>query len=486
MNELSWLEIDLSRLDANVAWWRGVLETGVPALECGGADPALAGARQASCCAKPLLRDGEADADDPKQRLRRRTPKLCAVVKANAYGLGAVQIAQRLERRGIDMLAVYAPSQAEELIDAGISTPILVLQPTRELERTGAVRAAATAGRLHLAINDPAQLNMVDLLGRAFDCRIPAHLHVDTGMSRAGLSQAQFLRVLSDLPRFRYALAAGVWSHLASPMEDVAFADEQLARLDQALGAAKGMLPPDILVHIGATHAACRGQRFHRGMVRIGLGLYGYGPDQLNAAGRVVVTSDALGARQCPVGTALLPVLRWLGRIIHIQRYPRGATVGYGCTHRLERDSILGVVPVGYADGYPQSLGNKATVRLADGCRERGCPQPLRTPLADAAAFPVLGAVSMDQIVIDLTPPSGADFGAAGAIEPGAVVELVSSDPASPLSLPNLARTAGTSAYELLCRLSPRLPRTYVSVEAVSAADTLPVRRPNVTVAVAR
>jgi alanine racemase len=262
-------------------------------------------------------------------------------------------------------------------------------------------------------------------------------------MSRAGLNQEQLVQMLADLPRFRYVRLAGLWSHLATAGDNLEFAYEQLARLEGVLAAHAGALDPDLLVHIAATHAACRDRRFHRGMVRVGLGLYGHGPDMLGAGPRL------------PLDRTLEPVLRWLARVIHVQSYRRGTPVGYGCTHHLRRDSVLGVVPVGYADGYPQALGNKGLVRVVES--DRNSP----------VLAPVVGAVSMDQIVIDLTDAPG--------VRAGATVELVSNDPTSPLSLPKLAAAAGSTPYEVLCRLSPRLPREYVSIETV-AAPAMPAR----------
>jgi alanine racemase len=411
MNELSWLEINLSRLDANLSWWRKLVAAG----------PSIEGI--------------------PQRPHTRHPTRICAVVKANAYGLGAVTIGQRLSAAGADMLAVYTPAQAEELVYAGVTTPILVLQPTRELERTEAVHAAAQAGRLHLAINDPAQLSMIDGLGRALACRLPIHLHLDTGMSRAGLSAAELAAMLQALPRYVNTRLVGLWSHFAAAGEDVSFAYEQVERLERALADNRAALdalapPPELIVHTAATAAACRDRRFQKDMVRVGIGLYGYGPELLAGQPGPLLPFDA----------PLQPVFRWIARIIHLQNYSRGTSVGYGCTHRLNRDSLLGVVPVGYADGYPLALSNKGAVRLIN-----------TTPGLAHALAPVLGKVSMDQIVIDLT-----DF---PRTQTGQMVELVSDDPASRLALPALAGAAGTSPYEMLCRLSPRLPRKYVSIE---------------------
>lgn len=431
MNELSWLEIRLDRLDDNIAHWRRTVGRS----------------------------------------------RICAVVKAGAYGLGAVPIARRLQLAGVDMLAVYTPAQAEELLDADIRRPILVLQPTRELEHTAATGDAVDHDRLHLAINDPTQLDLADRLGRSWARPVPVHIHLDTGMCRAGLNDRQFDLLLDDVPRYIGVRVAGVWSHMASADDDPAFANDQLARLDAALDRHRHALPPGLIVHAANTFAACRGSRFHRGMVRIGLGLYGYGPELMtDAPGDPGIGSPVqpdLG-RDDPAlpAPALRPVIRWAARIIHLQHYPAGATVGYNRTYRLTRDSLLGVVPVGYADGYPVALSNKGVVRLC-GPLSNSRPHPQRS----AACAPILGKVSMDQIVIDLTD-ADADARHAGQRPPalGDAVELLSPDPDSPCSLPRLASLAQTSPYELLCRLSPRLPRHYLDISATSVVPDLRAR----------
>lgn len=409
MNELSWLEIDLARLEENLAWWRRRLSQAAMV----GAEPAEVGALG---------------------------PRICAVVKANAYGLGAVAIAQRLVQAGVDMLAVYSTAQLEELIEAGVRRPVLVLMPTRELERTEAVRQAAVEGRIHLAVNDPEQLDLIDGLGRQLEVSLPVHLHLDTGMSRAGLSRAEFDRLLGELPMRRGVHLAGLFSHLATSQEDGAFDEEQLERFERAVQANRGRIPAGVLRHISATGGAYRGwaagrsdparrRRYHQDMVRLGIGLYGYGLEQMTNLPEPV---DVGG---------LQPVVRWLGRIIHMQRYPAGSPVGYGCTYRLKRESILGVVPVGYADGYPLSLSGQATVRVLGG---RG------------GWAAVLGRVSMDQIVIDLTDVAG--------VRVGDTVELLSNERGQACSLERLAELAGSSIYQILCQLSPRLPRQYLSL----------------------
>jgi alanine racemase len=279
-------------------------------------------------------------------------------------------------------------------------------------------------------VHDRAQAEFLDRLGRMTGIVLPVHLYLDTGMSRAGLSAPQFAAICQDLGRFPAIRVRGVYTHFAAAEEDLAFTEHQMEQLDAALDAWRAALGEDLVVHAANTYAVHRDRRFHRSMVRVGLGLYGYGPQ--------LMSGPLLSAEP-----AVQPIVRWVARIVHLQRYARGATVGYSRTHRLDRDSLLALVPVGYADGYPLSLGNRGVVRVAGAPGERPC----------SAA--VVGRVNMDQIVLDLTDsPHAARL--------GAEVELLGRDEDSPCPLHRLAALAGSSCYELLCRLSARLPRRYL------------------------
>lgn len=405
MRPTSWLEINLSRLAENVSLVRQMIGTSV---------------------------------------------RLCGVVKANAYGLGATRVAQRLASLGVDMLAVYSADQAEELVCSGVRVPILLLEPQREMARTSDLYRPAVAGHLHFTIHDPQQLDQVDRIGRQLGCRIPVHLYMDTGMSRSGLNAAQMATVLDRLAALTRTRLAGVYTHLATAESDAELAEAQMDLFEQFLDAHQARIGVGIVTHAANTFAMLRGGRYHHDMVRVGLGLLGYGVEMLKA-GPIL-----------PASGKLRPLVRWLSRINHIQRYTKGSAVGYGSTRRLSTDSLLAVVPVGYGDGYPLALGNRAVVRVWDHDEQT------------AVTAPVVGRVSMDQIVIDLTDSVGAPITptATTGWGIGNIVELVSDAPDSPCALPRLARLADSSPYEMLCRLSPNLPRRYLTPTAAYPAGS--------------
>ncbi len=409
--DLSWLEISLGRLERNITAIRHLIR------------PSGGGA------------DSKQTEESGVDRLRIAEPMVCAVVKKNAYGHGVVPVAHRLQKAGVDMLTVYDTHEAEELVSKAITCPILILMPVRALARTDALYRHAVAGKLHLTIHDTDQVSQVNQIGQTFGMTIPVHFYLDTGMSRGGLNVEQFAGLLESLDEYRHIRVAGIYSHLASSDCDADFAYEQLDRFESAVGEHAGRLANKTIVHIANTCGLLRDRRFHLDMVRPGISLYGYGP-QLLAPGPVMADTPQLE-----------PVLRWVSRLIHVQRYPRRTPVGYGSTHKLRKESVLGVVPVGYGDGYPVELSNKACVRIH--------PRNHAKPIYDAR---VLGKVNMDQMVVDLTEIAGEYPG--DLLE--SAVEVISSDPHAPNAMPRLAELARTHCYELLCRLPINLSRKYI------------------------
>ncbi len=362
--------------------------------------------------------------------------KLCAVVKADGYGLGVNPIAARLAAHGAAMLAVYSQDQARDIMRTMINCPVIMFSPLISLDRTDPLYRSLVSGKLHVVVHSLYQLQRIEAISQCFGCQVPVHLFIDTGMGREGFLPDQLPEMLTKISSHRHLKLAGICSHFASADDDPEFTDLQLSRMKQCLDEEKTLIGPGTVVHMANTHATLRSKRYHGDMVRVGLGLYGYGFENLRNSKTYLAEPDMLK-----------PIVRWLAKIVQIKSLPAGRTVGYNNTHKLIRDSKIGILPVGYADGYPGELSNNAMVRLLD---KQG--QPL-------AYAPVIGRVSMDQITIDLT-----DCADAGV---GMVVEVVSDDPACPCSLPKLASQANTTCYEILCRISPRLERVHIHADAL-------------------
>ncbi|MEO1236110.1 MAG: alanine racemase [Planctomycetota bacterium] len=366
---------------------------------------------------------------------------ICGVVKKDAYGLGGVTVAHRLTKAGCGMLAVYSPEDAEQLNAGAVTTPMLLLYPLRHLSRTEGLYRPAVAERLHLTIHDLDQLDQLDRLGRTFGMRLPVHLYVDTGMSRSGLSPEEFGQTLDTQGSRRYLRVAGVMSHLATASGDPARAQKQLDKFDQLLEQHRPAIPDDALVHVANSYGVLRAAAYHRTMVRPGLGLYGYGEHDL-------VGQPSIDDKDSTIWT---PSLRWLSRLVHVGVYPRRARVGYGATYPLQRKSTLGLVPVGYGDGYPLALSSDP-----DTHEPRAV---VRVRLDDTwHNAPVLGRINMDQLSVDLTELAKQTDTNLRDRD----VEVYSNDPDAPNALHRLAAAADTHCYEMLTRLSLNLPRVYV------------------------
>lgn len=368
---------------------------------------------------------------------KRPRPGVCAVLKADAYALGAVRLARRLEGLGVDMIAVYTPQQARELIDASIGTPILMLMPIRGLKRDDRLYRAACRGQLHLTVHDAPNLESLVAIADGLGISLPVHLELDTGMSRGGVPIGQdrsqaggLLARIDEHPRLRLA---GIYTHFASADRDEALTRTQHDRFTRWLAARRDLVPPECLVHEASTFGVFRARTYHARMVRVGLALLGYAEGEF-------ADPDEFELRR--FAARLRPALRWTSRVVQLKDVGRRATVGYRSTWRAKRPTRLALVPVGYADGYPLALSNKgvAGIELPGGAIEHA---------------PVVGRVSMDQLTLDVTDLPR------DAVRLGTTVELISALADAPNALPALASSAGTISHELLCRLSPRVPRAY-------------------------
>lgn len=434
MTHASWLEIDLARLDGNLSAWQDFLAGDrVQSVSPDGPRESSGGVELADETAAAAGRSGGIEPQ----------VGVCAVLKADGYGLGAVALAHRLAGRGIQMIAVYSPEQARDLAAGGLNCPLLLLMPVRDLGRADPLYRLAVAKRLHLTAHDCGQIQDLSRLSRKLGLALPVQLYVDTGMSRAGLQPEDLPRAVSMIQEARNLYLTGIYSHFSSPQSSWEATWEENERFLQSLAMVNDQIDADqVQIHAAGTFGALRDRAFHHQMVRLGLGLFGYGPELMEGENRVEIT---------PV---LAPILRWVSHVVHIQRYPAGATVGYDRTLTLERESVLGVVPVGYADGYPLALSGRGVVEVSRDLQQE-----------EPAEVPVLGRINMDQIVVDLTEVPG--------VEIGCRVNVISNRPGSAASLANLATAAGTNCYELLCRLSTRLARIYVRTEA---AQPMPMR----------
>jgi alanine racemase len=324
------------------------------------------------------------------------------IVKANAYGHGAVPVARALEEEGVQMLAVALVEEGTALRQAGIRTPILVMgtMPADEV-------ATALHYDLQATVDDAAAAEVLE------------HQAAACGQSLA-VRASDIRQAAATVARMKHLVVEGAYTHFAcADREDGGeLTSRQLKTFGQAMAALEASKMSPRLVHTDNSAAIVALGSAHFNMVRPGLALYGIRPSS--------------AARAVP----LKPALSLKSRVVHLTRVARGEGVSYGHTWRAKRDSILGLLPIGYADGYRRALSNCGQGRVAG----RLCP--------------VVGTVCMDAILLDLTdlpqPRVGLD------------VTLIEADNDSPISATAVAGQCGTIAYEILTGLSERVPRVYV------------------------
>ena len=366
-----------------------------------------------------------------------RGVKICATIKANAYGHDAALVADALANfssndfgvPSVDAFAVADLDEAAALPETPL--PVLVLRPIENCfvgRQRARVEQAVRSG-WWLTVATPTAADDVARIAAAAGKRAHLHVMVDTGMARGGVGVDDLNALLDRIERRSMSLRlAGLYTHFANGEDpDHPMTIEQLAtfldRTDPIAERSGGRL----MRHAAASGATFFTQPAHLDMVRPGLALYGIDPSGKPSIDR-----------------PLKPVLRWTAPLIGIRDVPAGGTVGYGATFTAQQPTRVGLVPVGYADGYHRAYGNRAVTLI------HGCPAP------------VVGRVSMDLTTIDLSQVPAAAV--------GDEVVLLDSDPISPCSVYRLAEWSDTIPYEVLCRIGSRVRRV-----AIDPAD---VREP--------
>ena len=346
-------------------------------------------------------------------RLMRETAggaKVLAVVKADAYGHGAVPCAKAALEAGADMLAVALIEEGIELREAGIEAPILMLGQT---DSRGAF-AAVEYGIAQVVFTEDVLLAL-EGAARSLGVTAQAHIKLDTGMNRIGVRTAEELeQLLAVAEQCPHVHIAGAMTHFATadvPESD--FGEEQIKKYENMLAVIEknGLT---VTRHAAASAAAVRYAQAHYDMVRAGIMMYGC--DEMHVL---------------PVK----PVLKWVTKVVHVKTIAAGETVSYGRRFTAQQETKIATIPVGYADGYKRAFTNRAQV-LISGQRVN-----------------VAGTVCMDQVMLDVT---GLD------VKPGDEVVLLGAQGGEEITAQELADIAGTICYEILTGITKRVPRRYV------------------------
>ncbi len=347
---------------------------------------------------------------------------VCAVVKADAYGHGAVECSRALQAEGAKWMGVTSLDEAIPLRDAGVDSRILLMTGFWRGEEGEIIRLKLTP-----TIWEPWHIESLEAAASNGTTRHAVHLKVDTGMGRLGVSLEELPAVLKALNAAPHLVLEGLSTHLASSeVMDAPSVAEQEHRFEQAHRMVRAAGSDPALVHMANTSALISRRETWNNMVRPGVALYGYYlPFQ--RAGREV----SGGTLRLPVK----PVLTWKTRILSMRNFAANQPLGYGGTYVTQGPAHVAVLPVGYADGYNRQLSNRGRVIVRD------------------HYAPIVGSISMDLTLADVTGIPGIAVG-------DEVILLGTSDGLSVDALEH-ARLANSSPYEILCNISKRVPRRY-------------------------
>lgn len=351
--------------------------------------------------------------------------KVLAVVKADAYGHGAVPVARALEQAGVDMLGIAAVEEGIELRRGGVRAPILVLTGFFPGEEKDLLEHDITPG-----ITEVGQLELLEKAAARAGRRLRCHVKIDTGMGRLGVPCAEVPRVLDKLAASRTLELEGLYTHFASAEDFTSDQTEkQVACFEQARAqfAARGFRPP--LIHLANTGALVARPETWGTMVRPGSMLYGYLSFYKFPAGQ---DRTAELAARVPVR----PVLSLKAQVYLVRDYPAQAPLGYGANFVTQRPSRIAVLPIGYGDGWRRGLSGCSRVSI------RGC------------FAPTVGTIGMDLTLADVTDVPGA--------QAGDDVLLIGMNGSQVIPPTDLAKALGTVASEVLTGLTKRVPRVYL------------------------
>jgi alanine racemase len=339
--------------------------------------------------------------------------KVLSVLKADAYGHGAAPLAKIAMQQGSAGIGISSLEEAIQLRQAGIRSPLLILggvYPLSNFDLALHHRITPTVASRGAA---EALLNVARKRNRP----LSFHLKVDTGMNRIGMSVREAKRILDWSLTEKAVTVAGVYTHLSSADSDPAYTRRQLSQFEglKSYASARGL--NSVLFHAANSAATLRFKTSHYGMVRPGLSLYGdsYVP--------------------VPPNLSISSILSWKTKVIFLKKVSARTPVSYGQTFVTRRPTEIATLPVGYADGLPRAASNKGSVLIKG--RKR----------------PILGRVTMDHIMVDVTGLK---------VKIGEPVVLIGSQGSAELTAKDWASWAGSISYEIFCGISKRVPRIYL------------------------
>ncbi len=340
-----------------------------------------------------------------------------AVVKANAYGHGAVEVSRACVEAGAGYLVVATMGEALELREAGFQVPILILGWTPEENFEQAIEY-----EICVALYDAGEAEKLNAKALAMGKNALGHLKIDTGMSRLGMQADESgLQTAEAILKMEGITIKGMFTHFSKADEaDKTFANLQIERFNRFTEELEKRTGVHIaLRHMGASAGVMDMPEGHYNMIRPGIMLYGYQPsDEMHHV------------------ADLKPALTWKARLGRVVKLPAGRRIGYNGTYELKRDTLVATIPVGYADGYNRLLGNRGYV------------------ICQGKKLPIIGKICMDYFMVDATELPD--------LKAGDEVILLGEDQGVSITVPVMAKMLNTIEHEITCDISLRVPRIYV------------------------
>ncbi len=350
------------------------------------------------------------------RQIRKRIPgrvKILAVVKADAYGHGAIPVSLKLEKLGVDYLGVAIPEEGVDLRLGGVKTPILVLGGVFGEEVNQIFRS-----RLTPVVFRKDSLKILSGEAERRRRKLKVHIKVDTGMGRLGVPLNLWPDFLKEVKGLSHIEVEGLLSHFSMTNEEEAFTREQWRRFKEAVDMAKGMGISFKYLHMANSATITTYPAFSGNLVRPGIMLYGSYPNPM--------FRDLI---------SLKPVLTLKTRIHFLKSVPSGTRISYGGIYRTRRESLIATLPIGYADGYSRHLSNCGEI------------------LIHGKRAPVVGKVCMDFIMVDVTNIPRVSL--------GDEVILMGRQEKEEITVDEIAEKINSISYEVLCGIGKRVPRVY-------------------------
>ena len=350
---------------------------------------------------------------------------MCAAVKCNAFGHGIKEVLPALEDAKVEMLCVSNIQEAIELRETGWELPILLFGSELSIYHDSNKKDIArwlVENQIRITVTRKEDLKYLSKAAELCDKQAVVHLMLDSGMNRMGVDEKLLLELINYIEKHNAVKIEGIYTHLASADEyDKSYAMLQLGRFNKFLNILKDKAYKIPIIHVANSAAIIDLPQSHFNMIRPGISLYGCSP------------GPAMHKQP-----ELKPAMRVISFITLVKHVKKGSLIGYGCTYRAPKNITIGLVPIGYGDGYNRRLSNCGQMTI------------------DGVAVPVIGRISMDQTIIDLCPAAEKGI----QIHPGHKVIVIDKVPDLPNSVESLASKLETIPNEVLTLLGTRILRT--------------------------